>query len=181
MRLLTIGILIALLCGVPMSAQAADKATLSCLDDEVPVAAHDLIVASMHDANVDGTPGPDLLKARDEAVAAIGRCRVRNAWTDQAARHAFGAYIAKLGMAFTRRPVSDAGLDPDRVIAATRALSDVQRVALRTKDPKALEAFALALNAAGVFPKTYEEGKIIGAFAAFSITYDESARLFVLA
>jgi hypothetical protein len=90
------------------------------------------------------------------------------------------AFIAKLGMAFTRPPVSEAGFDPDRVTVATRALSAAQREALRMQDQKALAAFMAALNAAGVFPKTYQQGVIIGAFAGYSVAYDEGARLFAL-
>jgi hypothetical protein len=127
-----------------------------------------------------GAATPDLAKIRSEAAAAKDRCRARYQWSDAAASHAQMAFIAKLGMALTRPPVSEAGFDPDRVVMATRALSAAQHDALRQQDQEALKAFMVALNAVGVFPKNYQQGVIIGAFAGYIIAYDESARLFAL-
>ena len=156
----------------PAATQAADFATISCIESQVPPIIGkrfgDAVISEAR-ATVSGTPAPPAsLDAEIDTISDIAaKCQAQYGWSDAALEGAIGYSVPRMGMSGVRALLADSKADPATVERAHRNLLLHHRVAFALSDvpDEAVAALMDGLKREGMAEPSQEVGVYLGVLA----------------
>jgi hypothetical protein len=113
---------------LPFAAQAADVATINCVDQSMDKATRALILTDL-EVNLDNAGGAQ--SYRPETVTAVQNvaksCQAKYGWSDAATEASILYTVPKIGWPTAVRKARAKGLDPDALRARFNTLSEADR------------------------------------------------------
>ncbi|MCW3848823.1 hypothetical protein OF829_16415 [Sphingomonas sp. LB-2] len=146
MRISYLGVAAAIAAGLAATpALAADPATLSCLNEQLPAAARDAFAVSARTL-VSETPQSVSSETRAALDQAVQACAKRHKWSGAEAESARFILMSELALPELRKAAKAAGIDPDAIAAAVRDLTPEQALGLSDGNQDSVVALLTALD-----------------------------------